>query len=156
MTLATDLNLHVAVHSPTASRARALRSWWDVSVHASIRSLSRRDFAQTIDEHPEFSLPLLILATKRAVEQFGVIALTGRRRNEVIDLRYSEVDIEGGCLAPTAMRFSATLVEREYLGRRREDEQSAEDNVSPGWQDSMHSEAQKTRSTRARTIASSL
>lgn len=73
-------------------------------------------------------------------EIIRVIALTGCRRSEVIRLRCGEVDVEGSCLRLADSKEGASvrpigLPVLEYLEARREEEQSAEDYVFPGWDD---------------------
>ncbi|CDX49097.1 Integrase family protein [Mesorhizobium plurifarium] len=71
-----------------------------------------------------------------------VIALTGCRRSEVIGLHWGEVDIEGSCLRLADSKEGASvrpigLPALEYLEGRRDEEESAEDYVFPGWEDGM-------------------
>jgi integrase len=73
-------------------------------------------------------------------EIIRVIALTGCRRSEVIGLQCCEIDFEGSCLRLADSKEGASvrpigLPVLEYLEGRRDDEQSAEDYVFPGWQD---------------------
>ncbi|MFI0847733.1 tyrosine-type recombinase/integrase [Mesorhizobium sp. IMUNJ 23232] len=66
--------------------------------------------------------------------------MTGCRRSEVIGLRCGEVDIECSCLRLADSKEGASvrpigLPVLEYLEARRDEEQSTEDYVFPGWED---------------------
>jgi integrase len=71
-----------------------------------------------------------------AAEMIRAIALTGCRRSEIINLRWSEVDIEDSCLRLTDSKEGASvrpigIAALEYFESRREED--SEGYVFPGW-----------------------